>query len=162
MEPPGAGPRAPIGIFPRSQAEFGATSAEGRPRREPEPKSGEDIFAEDWWSHARPVFEIHGYFRTRGELLHNFSLGRVEDPNIAVWPQPTDNVYSIPNGATYGPGLCTLSGGTGTKDADNPAAASTSARTRHRRARTQVPADPELHVSDNLRAFRRSTSWTTS
>src|SRR5206468_8080339 len=64
---PGMAPRAPIGIFPRSQTEFAGTSAEGR-RREPEQKTSDEVFAEDWWSHARPVFEIHGYFRTRGEL----------------------------------------------------------------------------------------------
>src|SRR5262245_28488402 len=35
-----------------------------------------EVYSEDWWAHTRPIFEIHGYFRTRGELFHNFALGR--------------------------------------------------------------------------------------
>jgi hypothetical protein len=38
------------------------------------------IFADDWWGHTRPVLELHGYFRTRGELFHNFALGRLQRP----------------------------------------------------------------------------------
>src|SRR5512140_363774 len=26
-----------------------------------------EVFSEDWWGRTRPVFEIHGYFRTRAE-----------------------------------------------------------------------------------------------
>src|SRR5262249_22136896 len=126
-------------------------------RHEPEQKTGEDVFAEDWWSHARPVFEIHGYFRTRGELFHNFSLGRIENPNFAVWPQPTDNVYTIPTGqqnggATVGPGLCTLAEVGGPKDADNPAAGLYQCQNKTQTgANLRFRLDPELHISDNLR-----------
>src|SRR4051794_17183747 len=35
-----------------------------------------EVYSEDWWAHTRPIVELHGYFRTRGELYHNFSLGR--------------------------------------------------------------------------------------
>ena len=59
------------------------------------------IFSEDWWSHTRPVIELHGYFRTRGELFHNFSLGRHNDPGDgqALWNQPLDNTYVNQDGA---------------------------------------------------------------
>jgi uncharacterized protein (TIGR04551 family) len=153
-------PRAPIGIFPRSQTEFAGTSAEGR-RREPEQKTSDEVFAEDWWSHARPVFEIHGYFRTRGELLHNFSLDRHEDPAFAVWPQPADNTYALPSGVTVGPSLCTPAETGGPKDLDNPAVPSVANDLGLRGCsnKTQTSAnmrfrlDPELHVSDNLRVI---------
>src|SRR6185436_19087397 len=48
------------------------------------------VWAEDWWSHARPIFEIHGYYRLRAELFHNFSLGRIDAPHEALWPMPAD------------------------------------------------------------------------
>src|SRR5262245_26562713 len=31
-----------------------------------------EVYSEDWWAHTRPILELHGYFRTRGELYHNF------------------------------------------------------------------------------------------
>jgi uncharacterized protein (TIGR04551 family) len=151
VEAPGARPRAPIGIFPRSQPEFGATSPESR-QRQPEQKASPDVFSEDWWSHARPVFEIHGYFRTRGELFHNFSLGRIENPTTAVWAQPTDHVYTLPTGETMGPGLCTLDEVGGNKEADNPAVALFNCQNKTQTgANMRFRLDPELHVSDNLR-----------
>ena len=48
----------------------------------------DEIYAEDWWSHARPVFEIHGYYRVRAELFHNFSLGRVDSPEHRALADP--------------------------------------------------------------------------
>src|SRR5688572_21042441 len=27
-----------------------------------------EVYSEDWWAHTRPILELHGYFRTRGEL----------------------------------------------------------------------------------------------
>src|SRR5262249_316899 len=64
-----------------------------------------DVFAEDWWSGARPVFEIHGYFRVRAELFHNFALGRSDATGIGgtgLWPQPIDNTYpQISPGGQY-------------------------------------------------------------
>src|SRR5207344_3390012 len=79
----------PIGLFPEQHT----APASPQTALPGAPKSTESVLAEDWWSHARPVFEIHGYFRTRAELFHNFSLGRTDDPNFAVWPQPADNNF---------------------------------------------------------------------
>src|SRR4051794_1846690 len=78
----------PIGLFPEQGGRPAPTAAsQAVPAAR---KSDEDVLAEDWWSHARAVFEIYGYFRTRAELFHNFSLGRTDNPAFATWPQPAD------------------------------------------------------------------------
>ncbi len=114
----------------------------------------EDIFAEDWWSHARPIFEFHGYFRTRAQLFHNFALGRRDEPSQSLYPQPPDNQYVTivgnMNGNTVGPELCRAD------ETDAPASANGGAL-RGCQSKTQAGANlrfrlnPELHVSDNLR-----------
>ena len=53
-----------------------------------------DVYAEDWWSHVRPILELHGYFRLRAELFHGFALGRADPPGAALWPQPLDNNFT--------------------------------------------------------------------
>jgi uncharacterized protein (TIGR04551 family) len=118
-------------------------------------KSEDSTLAEDWWSHTRPVFEIHGYFRTRAELFHNFSLGRRDSPDAATWPQPIDNGYSDGTNTSYGQRLCTIAESGGNKELDSPTA--TPSQMTNCRNKTQAGAnlrfrlDPELHVSDNLR-----------
>ncbi len=62
-----------------------------------------DVYAEDWWTQARPVFEIHGYYRVRSELFHNFALGR-KDQVTSLWPQPADNDYTAPDGTQVSAG----------------------------------------------------------
>ena len=73
----------------------------------------DEVFSESWWGHARPVIELHGYFRTRAELFQNFMLGRRNtsvqsttsssgtvtgnDPAY-LFPSPLDNSYGQPNG----------------------------------------------------------------
>lgn len=136
----------PIGLFPEQHAPAPSTQmAVPAP-----PKSTESVLAEDWWSHARPVFEIHGYFRTRAELFHNFSLGRVDDPSFAVWPQPADNYYTTTSGTAVGPQLCTPSEAGG--GSDNPALGLTGCRNKTQAgANMRFRLNPELHISDNLR-----------
>jgi hypothetical protein len=80
--------------------------ASGAPRSD----SGElaagptEVFSEDWWGRARPVIELHGFFRTRAELFQNFSLGRrnssfqSNDPQF-LWPIPLDQSYTPLSGA---------------------------------------------------------------
>lgn len=108
-------------------------------------KPGE-VFAEDWWSHTRPVFEVHGYFRTRAELFHNFSLGRNDPPNIALWPVPVDNsytAYSASSTTDYSLRLCGSSpNAEDLKECKNKTQSSANMRLR---------LNPELHISDNLR-----------
>jgi uncharacterized protein (TIGR04551 family) len=125
------------------------TAAEGkRP-------AGEQVFAEDWWSHARPIFEIHGYFRVRAELFHNFSLGRIDRPSQALWPMPADNNYARINGESYGPALCTADETVeGLGDSDNPANGLFPCKNKTQAgANLRFRLNPELHISDNLRVI---------
>lgn len=117
-------------------------------------RAGEDVFAEDWWTHARPVFEIHGYFRVRGELFHNFSLGRHDDPNGAMWPQPADNAYStLATDQQNGPTLCTPDEA-GTGNSDDPSQRLVRCRNKSQAgANLRFRLNPELHVSDNVRVL---------
>ncbi len=101
-----------------------------------------EVFSEDWWGRARPIFEIHGYFRTRSELLHNFALGRHDAPGSAtdanLWPHPADFSYSEAS-QDHPVNLCLND--TGNRCLNKSQA---SANMRFRIA-------PELHISDNLR-----------
>ena len=56
-----------------------------------------EVYSEDWWAHTRPIVEVHGYFRTRGELFHNFALGRhpgLDGDGQNLWAQPRDNTFT--------------------------------------------------------------------
>ncbi|RYE78564.1 MAG: TIGR04551 family protein, partial [Myxococcales bacterium] len=103
-----------------------------------------EIFSEEWWSHTRPVLEMHGYYRVRAELFHNFFLGRVDgNPNATLFAPPVDYAYTVPNGTTeFRPAGCAT-----TTDADcrkNKTLSSANMRLR---------LNPEIHVSDNLRVL---------
>ena len=104
-----------------------------------------DVYAEDWWSHARPTFEFHGYLRVRTELWDHFSLGR-KDVASTLWPQPADNDYIDAQGphVAGGQGNTSLCGDTPekVKACDNNTQAGANMRFR---------LNPELHISDNLR-----------
>jgi uncharacterized protein (TIGR04551 family) len=107
------------------------------------PASPSDVFAEDWWTGARPVFEIHGYYRVRTELFYNFALGRQDG---SLWPQPADNTY-------------TPVGGTGSAQAvhqvklcgTDPTNLSYCSNQTQASANMRFRLNPELHISDNLR-----------
>lgn len=145
-------------LFPDPARDAASLERQGdeRPdaRREGASVSLERMFAEDWWSHARPLFEFHGYFRTRMHLFHDFALGRLDDPNRALYPQPSDNQYEsiVGNiaGSTVGPVLCSTDESSSTVVADGTAlrgcqnSSQTGANMRFR-------LNPTLHVSDNLR-----------
>ncbi len=108
--------------------------------------SPRDVYSEDWWGRARPVVELHGYFRTRGELFHNFSLGRHNPPTDVqnLWAQPLDNSYTT-GGAGLGSGTVTavnLCGPTANGPCNDKSQASADLRFR---------LNPEIHISDNLR-----------
>ncbi len=118
-------------------------------------KADEDrVYAEDWWSHARPILELHGYYRLRAELFHNFSLGRVDTPSTALWPMPIDNQYNTVYGDhAYGPSVCK---GSQSPEASNsstdPAQATWPCKDKTQAgANMRFRLEPELHISDNLR-----------
>lgn len=107
-----------------------------------------EVYSEDWWSHTRPILELHGYFRTRGELFHNFFLNRHTAPgqdDSNLWPPPLDHSYTDRTGTRRQVLLC------GDPDAQG--------RLRECEDKTQSFANlrlrlnPELHISDNLRVM---------
>jgi uncharacterized protein (TIGR04551 family) len=107
----------------------------------------QEVFSEDWWGRARPVIELHGYFRTRAELFHDFFLGRHSssvfpsgDPQY-LWPIPLDQSYSQTNGQTHNVAVC----GPGSKPSQNCYDKTESG------ANLRLRLNPEIHISDNLR-----------
>jgi len=100
-----------------------------------------EVYSEDWWAHTRPILEMHGYFRTRAELFHNFSLGRpaIMGDQQNLWPQPLDNSYTLPNGT---PRQVLLCGSNGTSVCQDKTESGANLRLR---------LNPEIHISDNLR-----------
>lgn len=167
---PGAAPPAAGGasaplehtLFPNPSLDSENLKRQGDERPDAHHRGGsvtlEEIFAEDWWSHARPIFEFHGYFRTRAQMFYNFSLGRRDAPGSALYAQPPDNQYTsiVSNmpGNTVGPVLCEA----GETDA-SAATALPGSTLRACRNKTQAGANlrfrlnPELHVSDNVRVL---------
>jgi uncharacterized protein (TIGR04551 family) len=123
------------------------------PKPAPSTRAGEQVdtesaFSSDWWSKARPALELHGYFRTRAELFHNFSLGRHSssllpggDPQY-LWPIPLDQSYTQVNGS---PGqtvaVCGANGRSNCSDQTQSG------------ANLRLRLSPEIHISDNLRVL---------
>ncbi|MEO8182536.1 MAG: TIGR04551 family protein [Deltaproteobacteria bacterium] len=163
--PPAAGAApAPLEhtLFPNPSLDSENLKRQGEERPDARNRGGsvtlEDIFAEDWWSHARPIFEFHGYFRTRAHLFYNFALGRRDAPASSLYAPPPDNQYTtvVGNmpGNTVGPVLC--------RNDETEASAATQLTGTDLRAcrnKTQAGANlrfrlnPELHVSDNVRVL---------
>ncbi|WP_437284517.1 TIGR04551 family protein [Sorangium sp. So ce406] len=148
MPPAGtAAPSAPQPATPAASAgpaAVGATEPEERQATQGEIGARpSEVYAEDWWSHARPTFEVHGYYRLRWELFNSFALGRVDARNQALWPQPADNSYN----PSHVVDLCNPSEGTsGGSRSFAPCENDTQAG-----ANMRFRLNPELHISDNLR-----------
>jgi uncharacterized protein (TIGR04551 family) len=124
-------------------------AAQGAQRPGAGETAGQEVFSEDWWAHARPVVELHGYFRTRGELFHNFSLGRHNSSvqpagdQQYLWPIPLDQSYSTPNGtgAQQSAAVCGSNGTSACSDKTESG------------ANLRLRLNPEIHISDNLRVM---------
>jgi len=111
------------------------------------------VYAEDWWGHARPIFELHGYLRVRAQLEHKFSLGRIDPRAAAMWPRPADDYYVDTSGVTTGPKQCTESeSGTGASKSSSTASDPCHANMQAG-ANMRFRLNPELHISDNLRVY---------
>jgi uncharacterized protein (TIGR04551 family) len=145
-------------VWPEPAADSAALKRQGaeRPGAAKAP-SGNAVFAEDWWTHARPVLEWHGLFRARGELFYKFHLGRVDRPGASLFPRPYDHQYTPIFGVSRDGArlqrLCTPdevgSGAeTGFKDANQGCDDNTNAG-----ANLRFRLTPEFHVSDNLRVL---------
>jgi uncharacterized protein (TIGR04551 family) len=102
-----------------------------------------EVFAEDWWTQARPVFDIHGYYRVRAELFHHFAIGRKDLPGTQLWPQPVDNDYIDLGGGPHHVRLC----------GDDPLNLERCENNTQAGANMRFRLNPELHISDNLRVL---------
>ncbi|HLK37021.1 MAG TPA: TIGR04551 family protein [Polyangiaceae bacterium] len=135
---------SPTGINPsRDQQELGSQGAQ-RPATGDLPSQPQEVFSDDWWGRARPVIELHGYFRTRAELFHNFFLGRHSSINQGndpqyLWPLPLDQSYGTLTGNAYTAGVCGPGGNQACYDKTESG------------ANVRLRFDPEIHISDNLR-----------
>jgi uncharacterized protein (TIGR04551 family) len=145
--PPPTQPAPVAGIDPQKDQQQLAQEGRERPTDGSIGNSPDDVYSEDWWGKARPLFVLHGYFRTRGELYHNFSLGRSDlggisgiSQNEHLWPQPIDSSYmSTRTGSGQAVNLCGSNFQTSCTDKTE-----SSANLRFR-------VEPEIHISDNLR-----------
>jgi uncharacterized protein (TIGR04551 family) len=112
-----------------------------------------EVFAEDWWAHARPLLELHGNFRVRAELFYQFSLGRRDPPATALWPQPADNYFLDTANAPHGPQTCTQAESNAGTDT-TPTNANVGCKSGTQAgANLRFRLNPELHISDNLRVM---------
>jgi uncharacterized protein (TIGR04551 family) len=105
-----------------------------------------EVFSEDWWSHTRPIVELHGFFRTRGELFHNFFLGRGNAPgqdSANLWAPPQDHSYQDTTGQRRSVLLC------GQPNAQGAFGECQDKTQSHANLRLRL--NPEIHISDNLR-----------
>jgi uncharacterized protein (TIGR04551 family) len=142
---------SPVLVNPaRDQQELAAQGSQ-RPTAGELAAGGREVFSDDWWGRARPIIELHGYFRTRAELFHNFSLGRHSstiqgnDPNY-LYPIPIDQSYTQPNG-TVGQAVTVC----GTASSTNKTAFGACNNKMQTGANLRLRLDPEVHISDNLR-----------
>ena len=108
--------------------------------------SPQEVFSDDWWGRARPIIDLHGYFRTRVELFNNFFLGRhgstvQGSDGQFLFPIPVDHSYTQINGTPVVVGAC----GSGVVPSS---ACSDKTETG---ANLRLRLDPEIHISDNLR-----------
>jgi len=148
---PAAVVAAPVpGIDPQKDQRELAQEARERPTDGSIGNSPDDVYSEDWWGKARPLFILHGYFRTRAQLFHNFALGRSDVGGISglasnehLWPQPADNSYqTTKTGIAQSVTACGTNGNFGSTACSDKSESSANLRFR---------VEPEIHISDNLR-----------
>jgi uncharacterized protein (TIGR04551 family) len=136
----------------RDQQDLAAQGAQ-RPSGELAGANTQEVFSEDWWGRARPIIEMHGYFRTRAELFHNFFLGRhtsyvsyqgggTTDPTGQyLWPLPLDQSYTDVGGTPHNVNICGPNSTPNQNCYDKTESG----------ANLRLRINPELHISDNLR-----------
>ena len=146
---------SPMPLWPEPAADAAALERQGAERPRPKSSAATDdrVYAEDWWAHARPVFELHGYFRVRAQMFHRFNLGRRDTPGAAMWPRPTDDYYldttrTIQNQSA---GLCTPEEAEVGPNDSASAANLPCDKALQGGANLRFRVNPELHISDNLR-----------
>lgn len=153
--PPDAAGQGSFGVSAWPQPGDSASETDKQDSKRPEAKGeaeGDEVFAEDWWAHTRPMLEIGGYFRVRAELFHKFSLDRFDEPTETFWPRPADDGY-FSGSEEHGPSLCT-DDESGRGSNDDPKNAKERCRNHTQSgANMRFRVNPQLLVSDNLRVM---------
>lgn len=145
----------PLPVWPEPSEDTAALKRQGAQRPTSKPNAGGAVFAEDWWTHTRPILEWHGSFRARGELFYKFHLGRSDERDQSLFPRPTDHYYTPRAGLAdvqaVGPQLCTPGEvDSGSSDAFRNATQGCKDNT-NAGANLRFRLDPVFHISDNLR-----------
>lgn len=134
---------------PATSSTTSTTAGEASLQASADTNTFDRVFAEDWFSTARPTFEIHGYFRVRSELFAHFDLGRSDSPSSALWPRPITDTYTYPDpssptgSSTQSVVLC----------GDDPLNPEPCESFTQAGANMRLRVAPVLTVSDNIRAF---------
>lgn len=117
------------------------------------PTDEDRVFSEDWWVHTRPALELHGNFRVRAEMYHQFHLGRVDPPGTALWPRPLDDSYVDTNGTLQGAEACTPNEGQSLNStSSSPSDANIGCiNPTQMGANMRFRVEPAIIISDNLR-----------
>jgi uncharacterized protein (TIGR04551 family) len=147
------GPSVSVVNPSRDQQDLAAQGAQ-RPGAGEMASTPQEVFSDDWWGKARPVIEMHGYFRTRAELFHNLFLGRHSSGAVGgdgqyLFPIPLDQSYQpIDNGKfvraqVCGPGQVANNGAPNEDCYDKTQSG----------ANIRLRLDPEIDISDNLRVM---------
>ncbi len=145
----GSAQSADFGAYPNPAEEKLDLQQQGD--RRPSEIEPDRVFAEEWWVHTRPALELHGNFRVRANLYHNFHLNRIDAPGSALWPRPLDDYYTDINGEPRGSRTCTPD------EVDKSGSDSPDRATVGCFSPTQGGADmrfriePTIVISDNLR-----------
>lgn len=140
---------AAFGAYPNPAEDEKALRAQGEER--PKAVEHDGVFAEDWWSHTRPTLELHGNFRVRTGIYHNFHLNRIDSPGSAIWPRPADHYYEDLGGTPRGAQVCTPDEAK-TGDSDSPANAEVGCNSPTQGgANMRFRLEPTIVISDNLR-----------
>jgi uncharacterized protein (TIGR04551 family) len=163
--PSAAAPAA--GIHPALDQQDLTAQGSHRPLAGEVAESPQEVFSDDWWGKARPTIDVHGYFRTRGQVFHNFFLGRhsstvgpygaIDSSGQYLFPAPLDQSYANASGGwgsgatsqsalICGPGIATNTG-PGGAGAPNEACFDKTQSS----ANVRLRFDPEVVISDNLR-----------
>lgn len=144
----------PLPVWPEPAEDAAALKRQGAERPgAAKPAGGNAVFAEDWWTHTRPILEWHGSFRARGELFYKFHLGRNDPRASALFPRPADHYYTPVAGVSGATPvgnnrLCTDSDMGGSSSRLRSCDDNTNAG-----ANLRFRLNPEFHVSDNLRVL---------
>jgi uncharacterized protein (TIGR04551 family) len=144
-------------LWPEPATDAAALERQGDSRPDPKQSSKVDeadrVFAEDWWAHARPVLELHGYFRLRAQMFHKFGLGRLDPLARAMWPRPADDRHPELGGAKVGATVCTPEESFGAGSDAASSAIQNCRANMQSGANLRFRLNPELHLSDNLRVL---------